>query len=174
MRLERVRRDGRALVVKHTAHPADLEAEGLAALADAGALVPEVVEVAAHRLVMEDLDASAPGPPSREEWTRLGERLATVHRTTADRFGWHRDNVIGTITQHNTPAEDWPTFHQRCRIDPWLGALPTEVADRLRAAEGELARRLDHDVEPSLLHGDLWAGNVMHGRWLIDPRGLLR
>ena len=43
------------------------------------------------------------------------------------------------------------------------------MADRLRAAEDELARRLDHDVRPALLHGDLWAGNVMHGRWLIDP-----
>ena len=22
---------------------------------------------------------------------------------------------------------------------------------------------------PSLVHGDLWAGNVVEGRWLIDP-----
>lgn len=169
MRLERVRRDGQALVVKHTAHPAELEAEGLAALDAAGAPVPDVVEVGDHHLVMTDLDALSPGTPSREDWAHLGERLAEVHRTTGATFGWHRDNVIGTIPQHNAPDDDWATFHHEQRIAPYLGSLPTDVADRLRAARAPLADRLDHDVVPSLLHGDVWSGNVPYGRWFIDP-----
>jgi fructosamine-3-kinase len=32
-----------------------------------------------------------------------------------------------------------------------------------------MLRLLDHDPVPSLVHGDLWAGNVVDGRWLIDP-----
>ena len=28
---------------------------------------------------------------------------------------------------------------------------------------------LDHDVVPSLVHGDHWTGNVVGGQWLIDP-----
>ncbi len=169
MRLERRQRDGRAVVVKHTGHPADFEAEGLAALAAAGAPVPDVVEVGERHLVLEDLDAASPGPPTRADWERLGERLAAVHRTTGPTFGWHRDNVIGTTTQHNAPAGDWPTFHFDQRIVPYLHALPPAVATRLRAARAPLAERLDHDVTPALLHGDLWSGNVLHGRWFIDP-----
>lgn len=168
MRLERTRRDGRDVVVKHTEHAADLEAEGLAALGAAGAPVPVVHEVGSHHLVMDDLDALAAttGPG---DWAALGAALATVHRDVGDRHGWHRDNVVGTAVQPNTPDDDWATFHFEQRLAPHLEVLPDEVADRLRRARDTLARRLDHDVVPSLLHGDPWSGNVLHGRWFIDP-----
>ncbi len=168
MRLERTRRDGRAVVVKHTDHDASFEVEGLAALAAAGAPVPEVVEAGARHLVLVDLDVGATTATGRD-WELLGARLADVHGVTGDTFGWHRDNVIGTTTQHNTPTGDWTAFHWDCRIAPYLSALPAPVADRVRAARAPLAHRLDHDVVPSLLHGDLWSGNVLHGRWFIDP-----
>jgi fructosamine-3-kinase len=34
---------------------------------------------------------------------------------------------------------------------------------------GPLRDVLDHDAVPSLVHGDLWSGNIVAGRWLIDP-----
>ncbi len=170
MRLQRTVRDGTAVVVKHTAHPADLEAEGLAALAAAGAPVPTVHEVGDRHLVLDDLDAAARARPSTiADWTALGAALAQVHRDVGDVHGWHRGNVLGTAAQHNTPDADWTTFHWDQRIAPHLEVLPIEVADRLRDARGRLADRLAHDEVPSLLHGDLWSGNVLHGRWFIDP-----
>lgn len=169
MRVERTRREGRDVVVKHTHHPADLEAEGLAALAAAGAPVPDVVDVGGHDLVLVDLDAVGVGAPSARDWEDLGGRLADVHRVTGEDFGWHRDNVLGTTTQHNTRSPDWAAFHWSCRIAPHLDVLPVPIANRLRAARADLARRLDHGPVPSLLHGDLWSGNVVHGRWFIDP-----
>ena len=171
MRLERAQRDGRPVVVKHTGHPAAFEAEGLGALAAAGAPVPAVHEVGDRHLVMDDLDALAPGrAATNQDWADLGAVLATVHRTVGAAHGWHRDNVIGTTAQPNTPRDrDWPTFHWHCRIEPHLDVLPEPVATRLRRAQPDLAARLDHDAVPSLLHGDLWSGNVLHGRWFIDP-----
>lgn len=162
---------GHDLVVKATPYDADLEAEGLRALREAGAPVPVVHHVAEDVLVMDHVDG--PGDPAE-----LGASLARAH--APDRapggergFGWHRDNLLGTTVQPNTPpAASWPDFFVACRIRPHLGiaALPTEVATRLeRACAGPLPDLLDHDARPALVHGDLWPGNVVGSAWLVDP-----
>jgi fructosamine-3-kinase len=155
--------DGVPVHIKTTTYDARLEAEGLAALADAGAPVPEVISVDEHRLVLR----SVTGPPA---WRFLGAAMARAHRATADSFGWHRDNVIGSLPQHNGRHEDWPTFYIERRLRPWMPSLPSAVRHRLEdLCTGLLPELLDHDSSPSLLHGDLWSGNVVEGAWLIDP-----
>jgi fructosamine-3-kinase len=155
--------DGRLVVVKTTSYDAGLEAEGLQALADAGAPVPEVLAVDPRRLVLTHLEGPA-------DWSGLGAAVARVHGQLADRFGWERDNVIGPLPQRNTPSSHWPTFYIEQRLAPYLDDLPPETARRLeRAMAGPLEAILDHDAAPSLVHGDLWTGNIVGGRWLIDP-----
>lgn len=155
--------DGVPVHVKTTAYDARLEAEGLAALAAAGAPVPEVMSVDEHRLVLRTVSG-------RPVWRSLGGAVANAHRVTNDTFGWHRDNVIGSLPQHNERHDHWPTFYIERRLRPWMPALPTAVRHRLEdLCAGPLPDLLDHDVSPSLLHGDLWSGNVVDGTWLIDP-----
>lgn len=162
--------DGREVVVKRTPYAAEVEVDGLMALSRAGAPVPDVLGVDDHVLVL----AYVAGPP---DWEALGARLAEVHRYAADvdrdaRFGWHRDNLIGTVTQHNGPLAHWPTFFAERRIRPLLGAaaLPDTLRRRLeRALDGPLRELLDTDPFPSLVHGDLWSANVVDGAWLVDP-----
>ena len=76
--------DGREVVVKRCPYPAEVEADGLAALAGAGAPVPAVLGVAGHVLVLERVG----GPP---DWAALGRAVARLHRRTGSRYGWHRD-----------------------------------------------------------------------------------
>jgi len=157
--------DGRAVVVKRTPYPAEVEADGLAALAEGGAPVPEVLAADGDVLVLEAVQ----GPP---DWAGLGAALAQLHASTGDTFGWHRDNLIGSLPQRNDPDPHWPAFYATHRIRPWLDApaLPGGVRRRLEAAcDGPLPDLLDHDPPASLVHGDLWSGNVVDGRWLIDP-----
>ena len=155
---------GRTVVVKQTPYDASFEAEGLRALAAAGAPVPTVLAVETHLLVMDHVT----GPP---DWEALGAALAGVHTHHASRFGWHRDNVIGPLPQANGWSATWGAFVVERRIAPHLDALPVEVAKRLTAAgDGPLPELLDEHAPPaSLVHGDLWTGNVVGGRWLIDP-----
>ena len=157
--------DGRDVVVKRCPYPAEVEAEGLRALRAAGGPVPAVIAASGHVLVLEHLQ----GPPA---WAALGRAMATVHRTTGARFGWHRDNPAGLFDQQNTWADDWPTFFVERRILAHLDdpAVPAPVALRLRAAcAGPLPALLPERPAASLTHGDLWFGNVIDGRWMVDP-----
>jgi fructosamine-3-kinase len=100
----------------------------------------------------------------------LGTTLAEVHRSTAATFGWPRDNLIGALPQCNAPLGHWPTFYVERRIRPLLAHLPDDLRGRLdRACDGPMVDLIDHDTVPSLVHGDLWSGNILAGRWLIDP-----
>ncbi|MHB1529398.1 MAG: fructosamine kinase family protein [Acidiferrobacteraceae bacterium] len=95
---------------------------------------------------------------------QFGWQLAAMHQHTHDRFGWHLHNTIGTTPQINTPSDDWPSFLRTHRLGYQL-ALAAQQGYRQLIAPGErLLERLsvffqDYRPKPSLLHGDLWAGN---------------
>ena len=160
--------DGRVAFVKRTPYDAQIEADGLEALRAAGAPVPTVLGVAAHTLVLEWVD----GPSA---WDALGQALAHVHRSAHGHtdFGWHADNRLGSLVQRNTWHADWGEFYAERRLRPFLSAsaLTADIRDRLeRALDGPVQALLNaHGPNPALVHGDLWAGNVVGGRWLIDP-----
>jgi fructosamine-3-kinase len=157
--------DGREVVVKRCPYPSEVEADGLAALAAAGAPVPPVLGAAGHVLVLERVG----GPP---DWPALGRAIARLHRTTGDRFGWHRDNFQGMTTQHNGWTDDWPSFYVRRRVLVHLAdpKVPEPLRRRLeRACDGPLPALLRPRPPASLTHGDLWSANVVEGRWLVDP-----
>lgn len=95
----------------------------------------------------------------------LGERLALLHRTTSNRFGWHRDNTIGLTPQHNPWSTDWIEFFQEHRLGYQLRlAADKGFGGDLQKQGRLLQKRLpsyfsDYEPVPSLLHGDLWGGN---------------
>jgi fructosamine-3-kinase len=147
------------------------EATSLAALAAAAALrVPAVlgVEDAGEGVGWLLLEWLEPGRPGTGSWERLGHGLARLHRTVGPRWGWPEDNFIGPLPQANGWLDDWPAFWRERRLEPQLrraveaGAL--SGSDRRRF--DRLLDRLDEALAgaaadgPSLLHGDLWSGNV--------------
>lgn len=146
------------------------EAEGLQALADAGALrIPAVLGVGEAGgqavLALEWMELSAASDDDAAAHSQLGERLAMQHRVTAARFGWHRDNTIGATPQPNAWDDDWVRFFREQRLGFQLdlaarNGLDPRVVERGR----ELGDRCgaffwSHRPVPSLLHGDLWGGN---------------
>ncbi|MCC5858388.1 MAG: fructosamine kinase family protein [Ectothiorhodospiraceae bacterium] len=142
------------------------ESDGLRELAAAGAIrVPAAVDcgLAGERafLVLEWITLHGRG-----DWAALGEGLAHLHECTARRHGWHRDNAIGATPQPNPWTEDWGEFFATQRLGHQLtlaeanGAEPAliDAGRRLQEALPLLFR--DHAPSPSLLHGDLWTGNI--------------
>lgn len=145
----------------------DAEADGLRALASASAIrVPRVLGagVASNRawLALEWIDLVSPAPRSE---ARLGELLAEQHRATSANFGWHRTNTIGLTEQMNEPDADWARFYAARRLGVQLdiveaGGHRGRLLDRgRRLCECVPALLGGHTPVPTLLHGDLWAGN---------------
>ncbi len=152
----------------------EAEMDGLAALAEAGALrVPQplccgIAEGEAY-LVLEFLEMRPIG--ARAEGVALGRALAQLHRKTTAHFGWRRDNFIGATPQANGEQDNWPRFYATARLLPQLRLAAGHGHDRRLIERGEaLAEKLpafflDHQPRPSLLHGDLWHGNAA---WLRE------
>jgi fructosamine-3-kinase len=145
----------------------EAEAEGLRALANTGTVrVPGPLctgEDERHCwLVLEYLDLARGAAGSMGE---LGQRLAAMHRSTAERFGWRRDNTIGATPQHNQWSTSWAEFWRTQRLGFQLELAAHNGYRGALQRQGEmLLDRLDtlltHRPEPSLLHGDLWSGNA--------------
>ena len=157
--------DGSTAIVKQTPYPADAEVDGLAALAGAGVPVPAVLGHAGGTLVLQRVA----GPP---DWAGLGRAVAHMHAVTSDRYGWHRDNQAGRFRQPNGWLEDWPTFFVERRVRTHLTdpSVPAGLRVRIeRACDGPIHALLPASPPAALTHGDLWPGNTVEGRWVIDP-----
>ncbi len=141
------------------------EADGLEALIEAGVRAPRpratgIAGDGAY-LVMEHLELDGGG-----DWVQLGRMLATLHRAKGARFGWRRDNFIGSTPQRNPGHEDWTAFWRDARLLPQLELAERNGLDARLIDQGtRLAERLPgllagHAPQASLLHGDLWSGNA--------------
>lgn len=152
----------------------EAEAEALQEISAARAVrVPDVLACGVAEdsafLALEWIDFGAAGRRSEE---LLGEQLAALHGRRAPRFGWHRDNTIGSTPQHNDWCGDWADFYARERLAFQLDlagsrGLGGRIVERGRALAQDTGRFFEtYQPVPSLLHGDLWGGN-----WAVDSDG---
>ena len=143
------------------------EAEGLVELANSKAIKsPTAIcwgsDTSSSYIVMDFIDAGRGKPESQG---LLGEQLASMHRCSADRFGWHRNNTIGSTPQHNTQSDCWIDFFRDHRLGFQLElAARNGFSGRLQKDGDKLLNNLevffeDYTPQPILLHGDLWSGN---------------
>ncbi|WP_110685389.1 fructosamine kinase family protein [Salinicola aestuarinus] len=153
------------------------EAEGLRALGKVSDTlrVPRVLAEEGDLLVLEALDDQGP-----RDGARLGEGLRQLHVSTRDTtatHGWPSDNACGATPQPNAPANDGRVFQRERRLLPLIALCDDKglLDARLKARLERIAETLEtwlEDTPPSLVHGDLWSGNVMFtasGPAMIDP-----
>ena len=97
-------------------------------------------------------------------WRHLAQQLALLHRQHEQAmYGFDWDNLLGSTVQPNKWQSNWSSFFSEQRIG-WLLQLLLEQGfgfGKIDYLVEQCRQRLQHyQPDPSLLHGDLWRGNV--------------
>lgn len=171
--------DGRAVVAK-VGDPGgglELEARMLAALGGAGWPVPAVLHAARDLLLLAFVDSDGSAGAAAE--ARAAELLAARHGEAQPAFGFEGDTVIAGLPQANPRSARWIPFFAEHRLLAMAaqaraaGRLPAGLETRIERLAGRLERWLLEPPHPSLIHGDLWGGNILFRRGevaaVIDP-----
>ena len=156
------------------------EADGLTLLrANSSLKIPTVIASGeAEDFQFLILEFISQAKQSKGYWESLGEQLATLHKKSSRQFGLASHNYIGSLPQRNNFHSNWLDFFREERLKPQAemaytnGKFGKEVLHQL----DRLYKRLPEliiDGKPSLLHGDLWSGNLIventGNPCLIDP-----
>ena len=142
-----------------------IEWSGLVELSSVGGVrIPEPVSIGKTQntayFVMEYIELS-----SEINHELAGDAVAEMHELEHTRFGWDQNNFVGATVQQNSWHSGWADFYWNCRLEPQLigavesgfGLLENAIEPLREKTLGILER---HNVTPSLLHGDLWHGNI--------------
>jgi len=116
--------------------------------------------------------------PNEKSWLALGSKLAVTHQLTASQFGLLQNNFMGSVPQINTPTNNFTEFFINCRLQPLVeatinqGLMPSEFSLKFDELFRQFNTLIPEEL-PSLIHGDLWSGNVIFNKAgtpkILDP-----
>lgn len=163
--------DGRCLAVKacdrgsHTS--LEIEAFMLGELERLSELPVPHVHFAGPNLLVMDLIETDGAPITLKVERHAAELIAQLHAVPRASFGYARDTLIGPLAQPNAESPRWIPFFREHRLMYMAraaqheGQLPLALLMRLERLSERLEDYLFEPPFPSLLHGDLWTGNVL-------------
>lgn len=114
-----------------------------------------------HNKTLKDQDALKSKSIHKDNEEEEEENLRFINQ-----FGFHTTTCCGYIPQDNTWKDNWVEFYAQQRLNHQLQLIEKDYGDReARELWSELQIKLpkffkDIEIIPSLLHGDLWGGNV--------------
>ncbi|MFC0116938.1 fructosamine kinase family protein [Pseudoalteromonas xiamenensis] len=101
--------------------------------------------------------------PQQDNWFECGVLLGKMHsRNEQKMYGLESDNYLHTQIQPNRWHKKWDTFYAEERIGWQLQLLAEQGVEfvEIDSFVETIRAMLPHQVEPSLLHGDFWRGNI--------------
>jgi len=129
---------------------------------------PKVLGFSKNCLLLEWIETSH----SINHHAEIGKNLANLHKCTNQYFGFDYDNTIGVMPQYNAVNQSitsWSFFFWEYRLLFQIKyALKNKLIShkeykKLLLIKSKLENLLSDSIKPSLLHGDLWSGNVISG-----------
>jgi fructosamine-3-kinase len=178
----KVQTSERAYILK-TSEPSPLlaiEANMLKDINTYDIAVPKVYDATSTHLLLEYIETVEQAKSIQEiEAAKILSQLHSVSNESR-MYGYYYDTSIGPFGQINEQTQyNWTLFLGQMRILPMArtcydkGQIDKATVDRLEKLCRDLYKRIDMSkIEPSLLHGDMWEGNMLFtqkGAVLIDP-----
>lgn len=145
----------------------EAEANGLELLSKSAFKIPEPLLITEsdgeQYLVMEWIEKGSTKP---DFWDEFGRCLAGLHTISSKDFGLDRNNYIGSLHQSNTEHGTWADLYREERLIPQMKMAEANgnLTSTMKGGFDTLFRELEniYPIEkPSLIHGDLWSGNMM-------------
>lgn len=138
-----------------------------------GAGIPAPLVEGEHQGVLLLEHVVNDGVFSPNAWADIGASVRRLHEVRGGRYGWPVDYRLGTVEMDNRETSDWPRFWGEQRLVATARVLDRPWRERVDRLSAHMAEMLPAAPPPSLLHGDLWSGNILvrEGRLaaLIDP-----
>lgn len=162
--------DNRTIIAKQSGDTV-AEAAMLRAIADTGTPTADVLAVDDGVLVLWELHSG--GRLAGRAWDSLAAVLDKLHSATGERYVWPDDYAFGAVPIINRWHDAWPSFWAENRLLCHMPSLPVDLGRRMEALCARIGELLPAHPYPSLLHGDLWGGNILVSgeavSGLIDP-----
>lgn len=171
---------GKQAVAKTANHGDTLDIEGfmLSYLKENTNLpIPEVHLARPDLLIIGWIENDSRRSPKSDE--EAARHLFDLHEISNNSFGFNRDTLIGPLPQPNSETKSWIEFFRDHRLLYMAkealdyGNLNSQVMTKVETLAGKLDHFVTEPKQPSLLHGDIWGGNVLyqggHLAGFIDP-----
>lgn len=157
--------DGETLMLEHIQRTTNLP-------------TPGIIHTKPGLLLMEDVGHTDTWITAASE-ENVARHLAELHSAPADYCGFEIDTSVHGIHQPNEVSMSWREFFAEKRLR-WgaqlcadCGQMPNRIANRVYSLIDQLGTYIPYDVKPTLLHGDLWKGNILiehdQVKAFIDP-----
>ena len=156
--------DGRRIVAK-TGPIVAQEGRMLEAMALCDAPVPHFIAQDGELLLISYVESGGRLQDERS-WLALADALAMLREGGGSAYGWHEDYALRDVTVKNAHCKTWPAFWAERRLRCHTSHIDTTLARRIEALADRLGDFLPECPSPSLVHGDLWGGNV-----IVSPEG---
>ena len=97
----------------------------------------------------------------------IAKNILKLHAVSNDKYGFNFDAQIGGLKQSNTFESNWISFFREKRLNMIFekinetNKLPNFINKKIEKLLKDLENRLPKNPKISLLHGDLWSGNIL-------------
>ncbi|MFQ3360929.1 MAG: fructosamine kinase family protein [Alphaproteobacteria bacterium] len=155
-----------------------IEKKMLADLSSHQVKAPDVLFYKDNLLILEWIECeNIPIRPKHE--IEIARTILKLHSVKKNYFGYEYDTTIGNLIQPNSRYSKWIDFYRDNRLLHYskmalnIGLINIELYNRIYKFSQSLEKYLIEPENASLIHGDLWKGNLLINQnnfvGLIDP-----
>lgn len=138
---------------------------------------PSIIEYNDKYLIMSCIEHDGFQPNNTE--TNLLNAIISIHKFTNNKYGLKFDTQIGGLKQINNQNKNWVDFYRDLRLGYIYNLInlsepmSANINDKMDRLIKNLSNFIPNEPKASLLHGDLWEGNILfHNKkfiGFIDP-----
>ena len=139
--------------------------------------VPLVTHADQNYLILSHIQND--GIQEQDSESHAAEIICALHNVEGKSFGLEFDSVLAGFLLPNKSQRSWIHFFREQRLIHFTNlayesrAIGSKTKDRIHHLAGKLTNLLTEPKRASLIHGDIWSGNLLWNRGklraLIDP-----